>query len=698
MGLVHAGAGSEVAQKYETGFCVFLVILAFLCRENTHLVYPQILYLFVLLLALNLAAGVALRLRHFGEWLSALLVLANCGTITAILSYSGEHESNLWVLYLLPIYTACILLGRREVVWITTGAITFNAAYHAASAPAIDAAAYFALSLKSGLFIFAAASTWRIAIKHREARAELKVQDVQLSQAEISLNLFRRLIDQSNDVILVIAADSGRFLDANATACRVLGHGRTDLVAMEASQIGGLLPPGASWSGFVDGLRERTSLLFECSPQHRDGRQLAVEANVQWVSLENAHYVLVVARDLTERRRMETENETLEAQFLQSQKMESVGRLAGGIAHDFNNLLTAILGFSSLLKGTLKDRPREVDDLDEIMKSANRAAALTQQLLAFSRRQILAPKVLNLNDVVQGTQKMLRRIVSEDIEIGLALDPELRNVRADSSQIEQVILNLTVNGRDAMAEGGRLTIETQNVAFEQDAPGCHDIIPPGRYSMLAVSDAGCGMDKETLTHIFEPFFTTKEQGKGTGLGLSTVYGIVKQSGGYIWVYSEPALGTTFKLYFPNTPEAVAVVSQRPVPRLESLQGHETVLLVEDDAAVRNLLMRVLRQSGYKLLEAHDGEEAIQICAQKGAGIQLVITDVVMPKLGGRRLADHLKGAWPEMKMIFMSGYTDDTIIRQGGLDQDMIFLQKPIAPTTFLTTVRKVLDGIPIAD
>lgn len=688
----------DLAQTYETGFCIFLVILAFLCRENPHLIYPQVLCLFVLLSVLNLAAGVALRLRRFGDCVSALLVLANCGTITAILSHSGEYESNLWVLYLLPIYTACILLSSREVVWITGGAVIFNAAYHWSSAQVIDAAAYFALSLKSGLFIFAAATTCRIARKHREAREALTAQDAQLALSETSLTLFRKLIDQSNDAILIIAADTGGILDANATACRVLGYGRTDLGAMNISEISGLLPSDTAWAGFVEKLRERASLLFECSPQHRDGRRLVVEANAQWVTIDDTPYVLIVARDITERRRIEAEKETLEAQFLQSQKMESIGRLAGGIAHDFNNLLTAILGYSNLLLGVMKERPREQEDLKEIMRSAQRAAALTQQLLAFSRRQVLAPKVLNLNDVVQGVQKMLRRIVSEDIELALALGPDLRNIRADAGQIEQVILNLTVNARDAMADAGRLTLETKNMDFAQDAPGRHDIIPPGRYSMLAVSDQGCGMDKETLSHIFEPFFTTKEQGKGTGLGLSTVYGIVKQSGGYIWVYSEPGQGSTFKLYFPMTPEPVEPVSDGGGTRIESLQGTETILLVEDDAPVRNLLIRVLRRNGYRVLEAHDGEEAIRICDAKADKIRLVITDVVMPKLGGWRLSDRLKQSFPEIKMIFMSGYTDDTVIRQGGLERDVVFLQKPITPTVLLTTVRKVLDGVPTAE
>jgi two-component system, cell cycle sensor histidine kinase and response regulator CckA len=381
----------------------------------------------------------------------------------------------------------------------------------------------------------------------------------------------------------------------------------------------------------------------------------------------------------------------LELRLLQSQKMEAVGRLAGGVAHDFNNLLTAILGYCKLLETSLDAGDRRISDLNEITEASKRAASLTGQLLAFSRRQVLAPKVLNLNRTVTTMEKMLRRLIGEDLNFSVSLDPKLNNIRADAGQLEQVIMNLAVNARDAMPKGGRISVETGNIAFSEDSPGRHDVIPSGDYVMVAVSDTGCGMTTETLSHIFEPFFTTKEQGKGTGLGLCTVFGIVKQSGGYVWVYSEPGQGSAFKIYFPITKESVEQPKDDRVSP-KTLRGSETILLAEDDASVRHMLVRTLRQNGYTVLEASNGKDAIGIIEQRGDQIQLIITDIVMPELGGRGLADYVNLVRPQTRIIFMSGYTDDVIIRHGELDPGMVFLQKPITLESFLQKIRYVLE------
>ncbi len=392
-----------------------------------------------------------------------------------------------------------------------------------------------------------------------------------------------------------------------------------------------------------------------------------------------------VARDITDRKQ-------LQQQFLQSQKMEAIGLLAGGIAHDFNNLLTIINGYSQLLLETIGADERLRNQVNEIKNAGDRAAALTRQLLAFGRRQVLQPQVLDLNAVVSNTDKMLRRLIGEDVDLVTVCNKGLGRVKADPGQIEQVIMNLAVNARDAMPRGGKVTLETADVELDDNYTRNHVAVRPGRYVMLAVSDTGCGMDAETQKHIFEPFFTTKEQGKGTGLGLATVYGIVKQSGGNVWVYSEPGRGTTFKIYLPRVDElaesAPAATAQREVPR-----GSETVLLVEDEDAVRALVRGVLESSGYQVLEANGAPQALLISERHKEPIHLMLTDVVMPQIGGRQLAERIASRHPETKVLYMSGYTDNAIVHHGVLDPDTPFLQKPFAPAAVARKVREVLDG-----
>jgi two-component system cell cycle sensor histidine kinase/response regulator CckA len=387
-----------------------------------------------------------------------------------------------------------------------------------------------------------------------------------------------------------------------------------------------------------------------------------------------------------------TDRKQLEEQLRQAQKMEAVGRLAGGIAHDFNNLLMVIQGYSDLLVERLPDGDPLRRNAEQIQMASQRASSLTRQLLAFSRKQMLAPKILNVQSVVAEMEKILRRLIGEDVQLETSSAPDLGLIKADRSQIEQVILNLAVNARDAMPQGGRLTIETANV--ELDASYSHPpaVLSPGRYVMLAVTDNGCGMDAETQAHVFEPFFTTKEKGKGTGLGLATVYGVVKQSGGYVWVYSEPGRGTSFKIYLPRIEETAVPAgrdgkSETQIPE----RGSETILLVEDEKGVRELAREYLASSGYTVIEAEDGHTALELAAMHVGPIHLLLTDVVMPGISGRELAERVSQIRPGIKIIYMSGYTDQAVVHHGILRNDAVLLQKPFTLMTLAGKLREML-------
>ncbi|OLC41470.1 MAG: hypothetical protein AUH74_05820 [Nitrospirae bacterium 13_1_40CM_4_62_6] len=383
---------------------------------------------------------------------------------------------------------------------------------------------------------------------------------------------------------------------------------------------------------------------------------------------------------------------SMEEQFRQAQKIEAIGRLAGGVAHDFNNLMTVVTGYSELILTRLGPDDPLCREIEEIKKAGDRATTLTGQLLAFSRKQVLAPKVLDLNAVVSNINGMLRRLLAEDIELHTVVAPVLGRVKADPGQLEQVIMNLVVNARDAMPGGGRLTIETKNVELDKVYAQSHVSVKPGAYVMLAITDGGSGMDATTQARIFEPFFTTKEPGKGTGLGLSTVYGVVKQSGGYIWVYSELGRGTTFKIYLPRVEDELEARALSHGPA-ETLQGSETILLAEDEDMVRALARRILTSHGYTVLEARDGTECLQICQAHTGTIHLLMTDVVMPGLSGRAVADRVAPLRPDMKVLYLSGYADNAVVHHGLLDSGRAFLQKPFSPRTLAHKVREVLDA-----
>jgi signal transduction histidine kinase len=385
------------------------------------------------------------------------------------------------------------------------------------------------------------------------------------------------------------------------------------------------------------------------------------------------------------------DHERTQEQLVAAQRLEAVGRLAGGIAHDFNNLLSVIMTYGEFAIERLRARDPIREDIEQVVRAGRRAADLTRQLLAFSHKQIMEPRVTNLNDVIKGFEAMLRRLLGEDIDIEIHAASDLGNVLADPGHLEQVVMNLAVNARDAMPEGGKLTIETRNVELDQEYADGHIAVKPGPFVQVSVADAGVGIPPEVRSQIFEPFFTTKEMGKGTGLGLSMVYGIVKQSGGHIWVYSEPGQGTTFKVYLPRV-DAEVVEREQP-RRSAAASGHETILLVEDEPMVRDSAERILTSAGYRVLVASNGGEALLLCEEHGARIDLVLTDVVMPNMSGQVLAERIEKLHPDLKVLFTSGYTDNAIVHDGVLDAGTQFIEKPFSVAALTAKVRSVLDS-----
>jgi PAS domain S-box-containing protein len=515
-------------------------------------------------------------------------------------------------------------------------------------------------------------------LEHKQAEAALRESEKR----------YRELVDFLPDAILV--HDGSSWLFANDAAARLVG-------AADPRDFIGL----PIWDFFPSGMyaaiqrRARRAIEGERSAllAHKilrmDGETVDVESADNPITFEGQAAVLMVIRDTRDRKR-------LEEQLLQSQKMEAVGSLAGGVAHDFNNLLTIILGYTSTLILRFSPEHRFRKDLEQIYLAGERAASLTRQLLAFSRKQVLQPQILDLNAVVADLEKMLRRMIGEDIEMVTVLAPELGHVEADPGQLQQVIMNLAVNSRDAMPQGGRLVLETADVDLGGEPSRVPSEIVPGRYVMLSISDSGCGMDRETQSHVFEPFFTTKSLGRGTGLGLSTVYGIVKQSGGYIYLESEPGQGTTFRIYLPQV-HGKAADWEGHADSTEERGGTETVLLVEDDSAVLEMTAHVLREQGYTVLASGGGKEALRLSRQHPGPIHLLLTDVVMPGISGRNLVSQIGFLRPATRVLYMSGYTDKTILHHGVLDPEMALLQKPFAQKDLTRKVRQILDRVPVS-
>ena len=519
----------------------------------------------------------------------------------------------------------------------------------------------------------------------RAAEAEASLARESLLALQQSESYFRHLTEYALDLITILDPDGTIRFESRSIA-RELGYQPEDYIGKNAFDF--VHPEDAPrvMQAFLTALQTHGNTpILSFRFRHKDGTYRILEGCGNNLVEDPAVAGIVFnSRDVTEKRR-------LEEQFQQSQKVQAIGQLTGGVAHDFNNILTAIIGYSDLTLTQVPGNSTVAGNVQEIRKAAHRAAALTRQLLAFSRKQILQPRVLHLDTVIAEMDKMLRRLLGEHINLVTVPHDPIGNVKADLGQIEQVLLNLSVNARDAMPEGGTLTIESANVTLDESYAHLRDEVLPGEYVVLAISDTGCGMTDEVKARLFEPFFTTKELGKGTGLGLATCHGIVKQSGGHIAVYSEVGKGTTFKVYLPRVNE-VAEPYQREEDLQDTPEGHETVLLVEDEPMLRELGQTVLEDLGYRVFVAENGREALQVLAdQPGLVVDLLLTDVVMPEMGGKELVEKLRPLSPNTKVIYCSGYTEDAIFHSGGLEAGVYFLQKPYTVAAVARKVRDVL-------
>ena len=486
----------------------------------------------------------------------------------------------------------------------------------------------------------------------------------------------------------IIATDrAGRIVLVNRQSEELFGYSRQELLE---SSIELLIPEAqrAAHAEIRGGYFHRPRVRpmgngLDLSARRKDGTEFPVEVGLSYIDTPAGRVAIAFVTDISQRK-------ALEQRLMHAQKMEAVGRLAGGVAHDFNNMLTVISGYGAMvLEELARQDPLRVH-IQEIMAAANRASTLTAQLLAFGRRQIIRPEVIDLNEVVGRTERMLRRLIGEDITLHLVLQADVGSIKADPSHVEQAIVNLVINSRDAMPEGGRITIETGAVLLDESYARTHAGVQPGEFVMIAVTDTGHGMDTELQRRIFEPYFTTKEQGKGTGLGLATVYGTIKQGGGDIWVYSELGKGTTFKLYFPKVPDLLhepSAASTTPPAQL----GNETILVVEDEPSVREMTVKMLKKLGYVTIAAASGPEALDMCKSYNGHIALLLTDVVMPNMNGNQLADTLLASRPDLRVLYLSGYTENSVIHHGILDSSVAFLPKPFSRDALAAAIRDVL-------
>jgi len=517
-----------------------------------------------------------------------------------------------------------------------------------------------------------------------QAKALIRVRKAEEAMHASEARL-RAIFENSFDALLLIQAD-GTISESSPSCARVIGYSKEALIGCDAFELIHPDDQSAIQHEFYRQLRIPNSTVSAvCRIKHQDGSwRWAEMRRTNMLHDPNVSALVTNFRDITDQR-------AAEEQLRQAQKMEAVGRLAGGIAHDFNNLLTVINGYGELATNSLPAGHPSRELLGEMTKAGERAANLTQQLLAYSRKTVLAPKLIDVNAIISDMERLLRRLISEDIEFIARLQPNMGLIHADPGHLEQVIVNLVVNARDAMPGGGTLTIETQQVHLDSTQLESNPGVRPGEFAMISVNDTGYGMTPEVLAHLFEPFFTTKEVGKGTGLGLAAVHGIVKQSGGHLTVDSAPGAGATFRIYFPLA-ETIASTTQAEGGIRSAPKGTETVMLVEDESAVRSLARHVLRGCGYIVLDAAEGRAALELAERREQPIQLLITDVVMPEIGGREVAERLSAIHPETRVLYMSGYTEDAVMRHGILEEQVNFLQKPFSPLELARKVRQVLD------
>jgi PAS domain S-box-containing protein len=520
-------------------------------------------------------------------------------------------------------------------------------------------------------------------------------QQLQIHRVRRQLNeserLFHLIGENAADLIAVVDMAGNRLYNSPSYE-KILGYSLEELRTTPALEQ--IHPDDRAQVIEASEEAKRTGLgrRLEYRMRHKNGTWRMLESTASAVrnAKGETERLVIVNRDITERKQAEKELQEREQQLRQAVKMEAVGRLSGGIAHDFNNLLSVIIGYADELNESKSDGDKLRRNAEQIKKAGQRAASLTRQLLAFSRQQVLQPRVLDLNSVVADLAKMLRRLIGADIELTLTLDPEVGSVKADPSQIDQVLMNLVVNARDAMPEGGQITIETSNTELTQGQAAKMPYVQPGPYVQLTVTDTGIGMDAETMAHIFEPFFTTKEKGQGTGLGLATVYGIIKQSGGYIWVFSEPGRGTSFKIFLPRVMDAAPAVSAKTQPA-KGRRALSTVLLVEDEDSLRELIAELLARDGYHVLAASNGAQAVETARSFQGPIHLLLTDIVLPGISGTAVAKHLAASRPEMKILYMSGYSEFHPSGRGSLPPDARLLQKPFTKETLLRDVAEAL-------
>lgn len=528
------------------------------------------------------------------------------------------------------------------------------------------------------------------AVSHAMEQSSLRKERDRAEEAmQQSEHKYRHLFESLSQAAFLIEAKSRRIIDTNLCAEKLLGRTRTEILGMQEAELFPANQASDSCGKLASVGMHGESELDEAKVQSKDGIAIPVRVSLAPIELYGRDLVLALMTDITER----VERRKLEEQLIQAQKMEVVGHLAGGVAHDFNNILSVIFGYTDLMMEEFKSDHTVCNYAEEVRYAADRAAALTRQLLIFSRKEAIHAAVLDPNQLIKGLDKMLRRLINENVELTIELGEQIGRIKADSGHFGQVLMNLVVNARDALPNGGRISIQTSKISLDENYAQEHLGVVPGEYVAISVTDTGIGMSEEVKAQLFKPFFTTKPKDKGTGLGLATCQTIVNHSGGHIGVQSEVEKGTTFRVYFPHVSQPLAVPTG-PVTEGAPARGTETLLLVEDDPSLRHLALGVLQAQGYEVLRANDGRDGLNMAFDhKGSPIRLVITDVVMPQMGGKVMADWLKSTMPDVKILFTSGYPDDTIARDGVLDPGAAFLPKPYTPAVLASKVRELLDA-----